>query len=140
MMPWIVLTGIGLILDIFNILKAVIILDFVEAFSSIFAWALFAYFFLVVWSYKVEVEEGEGRRPQQDGEAQGYLQQQYYQAPPQGYPPQGYPQQPPQGYPQQQPPQVYPGQGQAYPPQQQSAPGYPGYPPQPGVPGQPQWR
>ena len=59
MMPWIVLTGIGLVLDIFNILKAVIILDFVEAFSSIFAWVLFAYFFLVVWSYKAEVEEGE---------------------------------------------------------------------------------
>ena len=60
MMPWIVLTGIGLVLDIFNILKAVIILDFAEAFSSIFAWVLAAYFFLVVWSYKVEVEEGEG--------------------------------------------------------------------------------
>ena len=60
MMPWIVLTRIGLVLGIFNILKAVIILDFVEAFSSIFAWVLAAYFFLVVWSNKVEVEEGRG--------------------------------------------------------------------------------
>ena len=60
MMPWIVLTGIGLVLNIFNILKAVITLDFADAFSSIFAWVLAAYFFLVVWSCKVEVEEGEG--------------------------------------------------------------------------------
>merc|ERR1712083_328273 len=57
---------------------------------------------------------------QQPPQAQGYPQQQYYQAPQQGYPqqpPQGYPQQPPQGYPPQQALQGYPGQGQAYPPQ-----------------------
>ena len=60
MKPWIVLTGISLILDIFNILKAVISLAFADALSSIFGWVLGAYLFLVVWSYKKEVEEGVG--------------------------------------------------------------------------------
>merc|ERR1712107_840293 len=40
MKPWIVLTGISLILDIFNILKAVISLAFTYALSSIFGWVL----------------------------------------------------------------------------------------------------
>jgi len=60
MKPWIVLTGISLILDIFNILKAVISLAFADALSSIFGWVLGAYLFLVVWSYKKELEEGVG--------------------------------------------------------------------------------
>ena len=59
MKPWIVLTGISLILDIFNILKAVISLAFADALSSIFGWVLGAYLFLVVWSFKAEVEVGE---------------------------------------------------------------------------------
>ena len=60
MKPWIVLTGISLVLDIFNILKALISLAIADAISSILGWVLGAYLFLVVWSYKNEVEDGEG--------------------------------------------------------------------------------
>ena len=59
MTPWIVMTGIGLVLQIGSILMAVTSLAFGSAISDIFAWVLGAYFFLVVWSYKAEVEEGK---------------------------------------------------------------------------------
>ena len=59
MKPWIVLTGIGLILEIFNILKAFIFLAIADAIINSLGWVLGAYFFLVVWSFKAEVEEGE---------------------------------------------------------------------------------
>ena len=59
MKPWIVLTGISLILDIFTILKALISLAIADAVSGILGWMLGAYLFLVVWSFKVEGEEGE---------------------------------------------------------------------------------
>jgi len=60
MKPWIVLTGIGLILQIFNILKAFIFLAIADAIIGSLGWVLGAYFFLVVWSFKAEVEEGAG--------------------------------------------------------------------------------
>jgi len=59
MKPWIVLTGIGLILEIFNILKAFIFLAIADAIINSLGWVLGAYFFLVVLSFKAEVEEGE---------------------------------------------------------------------------------
>ena len=58
-MPWVVLTATSLILDIFNILKAVITLAYANAISSIIAWILGAYFFCVVWSLKTEIEDEE---------------------------------------------------------------------------------
>jgi len=59
MKPWIVLTVIGLILEIFNILRAFISLAIADAIYNSLHWVLGAYFFLVVWSFKAEVEEGE---------------------------------------------------------------------------------
>ena len=59
MTPWIRLTAFGLAMQIGQILVAVIKLEFLLAFSGIFSWVLGAYFFLVVWSYKAEVEEGK---------------------------------------------------------------------------------
>jgi len=56
MQPWIVLTEIGLILDIFNIIKALIRLAIVDAISSVLACVLGAYLFLIVWSFKSEIE------------------------------------------------------------------------------------
>ena len=60
MWPWIGLTGIGLILNIFNILRALIGLIFVDIVCSILGWVLGIYFFLVVWSFKNEIEDGAG--------------------------------------------------------------------------------
>ena len=53
------MTGISLVLQIGSILVAMTSLGFGSAISDIFAWVLGAYFFLVVWSYKAEVEEGK---------------------------------------------------------------------------------
>ena len=61
MTPWILMTGIGLVLQIGSIIM-VTSLGFGSAIGDIFAWVLGAYFFLVVWSYKAEVEEGRGPR------------------------------------------------------------------------------
>ena len=58
MKPWIILTAISLILDVFNILKAVAGADLVDAVASSLGWLLGAYFFLVVSSFKAQVEEG----------------------------------------------------------------------------------
>ena len=52
MTPWIVMTGISLVLQIGSILVAMTILGFGSAIGDVFAWVLGAYFFLVVWSYK----------------------------------------------------------------------------------------
>ena len=59
MKPWIVLTGIGLVLEIFAILWAIINLNPRMAIGGIFLGLVHAYLFLVVWSYKAEVEEGK---------------------------------------------------------------------------------
>ena len=58
--PWISLTGIGLILNIFNTLRAIISLTIVDVVCSILGWVLGAYFFLVVWSFKKEIEDEAG--------------------------------------------------------------------------------
>ena len=58
MMPWIILTAMGLILDIGNIFKAFVDVNSGIAFSSILGWVVGAYLLLVVWSYKEEVETG----------------------------------------------------------------------------------
>ena len=56
--PWIVLAGIGLVLEIFAILWAIINLNPRMAIGGIFFGLVHAHFFLVVWSYKAKVEEG----------------------------------------------------------------------------------
>ena len=62
MRPWINLTIMGLVLNILNILRTLISLAIVDAICSILGWVLGAYFFLVVWSFKKEIEdEGAGR-------------------------------------------------------------------------------
>ena len=58
--PWISLTGIGLILNIFNILRALISLTIVDVVCSILGWVLGAYFFLVVWSFHNEITDSAG--------------------------------------------------------------------------------
>jgi hypothetical protein len=68
MKPWIVLTGISLILDIFNILKALISLAIADAISSTLGWVLGAYLFLVVWSFKNEIEDEVGAGGDYQGE------------------------------------------------------------------------
>ena len=68
MKPWIVLTGIGLVLDILNILKALISLDLTDVICSILGWVLGAYFFLVVFSFKKEIEAGVGAGGDYQGE------------------------------------------------------------------------
>ena len=60
MWPWIGSTGIGLILNIFNILRALIGHIFVDIICSILGWALAVCFFLVVWSFKKEIEDDVG--------------------------------------------------------------------------------
>ena len=61
--PWIGSTAISLVLNILNILMALIFLDIVFAIASFIGLVLWAYFFLVVWSFKAEVEEGsDGRK------------------------------------------------------------------------------
>ena len=68
MKPWIILTGISLIFDIFNILKAFSILAIADAVSSILGWVLGAYLFLVVWSFKNEIEDEVGAGGDYQGE------------------------------------------------------------------------
>ena len=62
MWPWIVLTAVGLVLEILNILMTPIFLHPTPLFliTSVIFLVLGAYFFLVVWSFKAEVEEGAG--------------------------------------------------------------------------------
>ena len=71
MKPWIVLTGISLILDIFNILKALISLAIADAISSTLGWVLGAYLFLVVWSFKNEIEKEVGAGEDYQGDEGG---------------------------------------------------------------------
>merc|ERR1712181_90033 len=60
MRPWINLIILELVLDILNILKALISLSIPEIICSILGWVLSAYFFLVVWSFKKEIEDEAG--------------------------------------------------------------------------------
>ena len=57
---FIAFTGTGLVLEIFNMLKDIIShQDIAGAIFGIIGWVLRAYLFLVVWSFKAKVEEGE---------------------------------------------------------------------------------
>jgi len=60
MRPWIILTVVELVLNIFNIIMALISLAIVDIICSILGWVLGAYFFLVVWSFKKEIEDEVG--------------------------------------------------------------------------------
>ena len=60
MTPWIRFGVMGLVCDIFNILYAFISLDIVNIVCSILGWVVGAYFFLVVWSFKKEIEDELG--------------------------------------------------------------------------------
>ena len=68
MKPWIVLTGIGLVLDILNILRALFSLANLDVICGILGWVLGAYFFLVVWSFKNEIESEVGAGEDHPGE------------------------------------------------------------------------
>ena len=60
MTPWIRFGVMGLVCDIFNILYAFISLNIVNIVCSILGWVVGAYFFLVVWSFKKEIEDDVG--------------------------------------------------------------------------------
>ena len=60
MRPWINLIILELVLDILNILRALISLSIEEVICNILGWVLGAYFFLVVWSFKKEIEDEVG--------------------------------------------------------------------------------
>ena len=65
MKPFIALTGAGLMLRILNIMRLIIsqlIISHqpdIAGWLCILDWLLESYLFLVVWSFKAEVEEGE---------------------------------------------------------------------------------
>ena len=60
MQPWIGLTAFSLVLNMFNIGKVLVSLDIANAIARFIGLVLGAYFFLVVWSFKAEVEEEAG--------------------------------------------------------------------------------
>ena len=66
MTPWIKLSVIELILNFFNIIRALTSLSIVDIICSILGWVLGAYFFLVVWNFKKEIEDEVGAGGDQD--------------------------------------------------------------------------
>ena len=60
MKPWIVLTAIGLVLNIISMALSLFV-NPLTAVTSLAPWALNAYFFLVVLSFKKEIEAGVGQ-------------------------------------------------------------------------------
>ena len=56
--PWIVLTAISLALDICKIIQSFFTLIIIDIIGSVLAWVITTYFFMVVWSYKDQVESG----------------------------------------------------------------------------------
>jgi len=56
--PYIISSGIGLLLNIGNIIRAIASSSFPDIAFSINCWVLSFYFFLVVWSYKKEITDG----------------------------------------------------------------------------------
>jgi len=66
MKPWINLSVIELILNFFNIIRALTSLSIVDIICSILGWVLGAYFFLVVWNFKKEIEDEVGAGGDQD--------------------------------------------------------------------------
>ena len=62
MMPWIVMMGISLFLSIFNILFSIASSPtLVNIMIRTTGWALWLYFFLVVCTFKAELEKGAGK-------------------------------------------------------------------------------
>merc|ERR1712203_80940 len=59
MKPWIVLTAIGLVLNIISMALSLFV-NPLSAVTSMAPWALNTYFFLVVLSFKKEIEAGVG--------------------------------------------------------------------------------
>ena len=60
MKPWILWSGIWLVLGLVNIMLALISFNFAAVLINIATWVLAVYVFLVVCAYKLEVEqEGE---------------------------------------------------------------------------------
>ena len=62
MKPWIVMTGISLVLSPLVIIFALVTLPMNVALSAIPVWGYNAYFLRMVWLFKDEVENGNGRR------------------------------------------------------------------------------
>jgi len=57
--PYIISSGIGLLLNIGNIIRAIASsTSFPDIAFSINCWVISFYFFLVVWSYKKEITDG----------------------------------------------------------------------------------
>ena len=57
--PYIISNGIGLLLNIGNIIRAIASsTSFPDIAFSINCWVISFYFFLVVWSYKKEITDG----------------------------------------------------------------------------------
>merc|ERR1712203_1244995 len=62
--PYIISNGIGLLLNIGNIIRAIASSSFPDIAFSINCWVLSFYFFLVVWSYKKEITDGASEEVQ----------------------------------------------------------------------------
>jgi len=62
MKPWIVMTGISLVLSPLFIIFALVTLPMKAASCAIALWGCYSYFWRMVWLYKDEVENGNGRR------------------------------------------------------------------------------
>ena len=62
MKPWIVMTGISLVLSPLFIIFALVTLPMKAALNAITLWGCYSYFWRMVWLYKDEVENGNGRR------------------------------------------------------------------------------
>ena len=54
--PWLVLNGIGLALDLLNVIKAAFSLALLNLVINLVGWLLVAYLFLVVLSYSRQME------------------------------------------------------------------------------------
>ena len=52
LMPWIVLTGVTFCLDAINLIGSLVILAIPTFVIGLFYLGVFAYFFLVVWSFR----------------------------------------------------------------------------------------
>jgi len=59
MKPWIIWSGIWLVLGLVNILLALVSFNFASVLINIATWILAVYVFLVVCAYKLEIEQGE---------------------------------------------------------------------------------
>merc|ERR1712142_23700 len=59
LMPWIVLTGVTLFLDVISMLVSLILLMIPATIPTLIFFGVWVYFFLVVWSFRKELLEGE---------------------------------------------------------------------------------